>query len=259
MQPPFSPVLYAVLLFLGMLIMLEVGRRIAARVLRPGVKGDEGSYSTVEAAVLALFGLMIAFAFSGAASRFQEKRMLVAEEANAVETAYMRIDLVDQQVQPELREQFRQYVDARLEMYRRLPDMKAAAPAMDRAKRLQGDIWKTAIAATRRSVDDPAGARLLLPAVNDMIDVTTTRMVALQNHPPTVVYGLMFLLGLLCALLAGFRMASWPVRSWLHVLVFPLVTASVVYVTIDVEYPRVGLIRLDQADNVLAEVRAKME
>jgi hypothetical protein len=70
-------------------------------------------------------------------------------------------------------------------------------------------------------------------------------MIALQNHPPAIVYGLLFLLGLLCSLLAGIRMASGQRRNWLHWVTFSLVTASVVYVTIDMEYPRVGLIRLE--------------
>jgi hypothetical protein len=81
---------------------------------------------------------------------------------------------------------------------------------------------------------------------------------SLQNHPPTIIYGLLFFLGLLCALMAGFRMAVRPQRSWLHIVTFPLITAVVVYVTIDIEYPRVGLIRLELADQVLKELRERM-
>jgi len=96
---------------------------------------------------------------------------------------------------------------------------------------------------------------MLLPAVDQLVRVSTTRTMALQNHPPAVVYGMLFVLGLLCSLLVGFRM---PVRSWLHIVSFTLITTSVVYISLDMEYPRVGLIRLDHADKALKEVRAGM-
>ena len=93
MEPPVSPVLFSVLLFVGMLILLEIGRRIGVRRRPKESEGERGSLGTVEGAVFALFGLMMAFTFSGAATRFNEKRMLIAEEANTIETAYLRLEL----------------------------------------------------------------------------------------------------------------------------------------------------------------------
>jgi hypothetical protein len=257
MQPFIHPVLYAVLLFSGMLVMLEIGRRFAIRHHEAG-ETDKGSLGTVETAVFALFGLLIAFTFSGAASRFQEKRMLIAEEATAVESAYMLIDVLAPEAQPALRERFRHYADARLEIYHRLPDVQAATPAMARSKALQAEIWRAAVAASKLPGSDPSGARLLIPSVGNMVRIARTRLISLQNHPPSVVYGLLFFLGMLCSLLAGFRMASRFRRGWLHMVSFALVTAGVVYVTLDIEYPRIGLIRLEQADQALGEVRENM-
>ena len=94
MEPPISALLYAVLLFFGMLILLEAGRRFGVRRRPKESEGERGSLGTVEGAVFALFGLMVAFTFSGAATRFNEKRMLIAEEVNAIETAYLRLRLV---------------------------------------------------------------------------------------------------------------------------------------------------------------------
>src|SRR5262249_39241430 len=138
------------------------------------------------------------------------------------------------------------------------PDMKAAGPAIDRVKRLHDDIWSAAITANRLPSDDPATARMLLPAVDQMIRVAGVRMMSLQNHPPGAVYGLLLVLGLLCSLLVGFRMSVRLHRSWVHIVTFALVTSSVVYISLDIEYPRVGLIRFDRADRALTEVRASM-
>jgi hypothetical protein len=92
-----------------------------------------------------------------------------------------------------------------------------------------------------------------------MIDITTTRTMALQMHPPRIIHVLLFGLALICSLLAGYRAASGQHRSWLHILGFTLITVIVVYVILDVEYPRAGLFRLAAADQVLVNVRESMK
>src|SRR6201997_2651383 len=169
MEPPVSPVLYSLFLFLGMLILLETGRRLGVMRRPKESDGERSNLGSVEGAVFALFGLLMAFTFSGAASRFNEKRMLIAEEANAVETAYLRLHLVPQSA-PKIQDLFRQYVDSRLETYRRLPDMTAAKLAMAKTKRIQEEIWTESVAATREKSAHPAAAWVLLPALNNMID-----------------------------------------------------------------------------------------
>ncbi len=259
MNPPIPAPLFAVLLFLGMLILLETGRRVGVGRRSRESEGERGSLGTIEGAVFALFGLLMAFTFSGAASRFNEKRMLIAEEVNAVEVAYLRLELVSQEARPALRELFRQYVDSRLETYRKLPDMEAAGREMARSKKLQEEIWVEAVAATRLPGSHPAAGWLLLPALNSMIDIATTRAMALQTHPPGIVYVLLFCLGLVCSLLAGYRMAGGQHRSWLHILGFTAITVVIVYVALDIEYPRAGLFHLQSADQMLVELHERMK
>ena len=259
MEPPLSPLLFAVLLLLGMLILLETGRRLGVRRRAKESEGERGSLGTIEGAVFALFGLLMAFTFSGAALRFNEKRMLVAEEVNTIETAYLRLHLVPQGAQLSLQELFRRYVDSRLEIYRRLPNMQAAEMEMVESKKLQEEIWTEAVAATRLKDSHPDAGKLLLPGLNNMIDIATTRTMMLQVHPPRIIYGLLFGLGLLCSLLAGYRMASGQRRSWLHILGFTVITVIIVYVMLDVEYPRAGLIRLESADQLLVKTRESMK
>lgn len=258
MEPPIPPLLFAVLLFGGLLLMLEVGRRIGIRRRPKESEGERGSLGTIEGAMFALFGLVMAFTFSGAATRFNEKRALIAVEANSIETAYLRLNLLPQHAQPELQELFRRYLDSRLETYRRLPDMEAAEVEVAKSKKLQKDIWTKAVAATQLRDSHADAGKLLLPSLNSMIDVATTRGMALQNHPPSVIYVLLFSLGLICALLAGYRMAVGQRRSWLHIMSFAVMTVIIVYVIVDVEYPRAGLIRLQAFDQLLVDVRAGM-
>jgi hypothetical protein len=256
MEPPVPPLLFSLILFVGMLIMLEVGNRLGIKRRAKEAEVERGNLGEIDGAVFALFGLMMAFTFSGAASRFNEKRQLIAEEANTIGTAYLRLDLVPD-AETKLQELFREYMDSRLKTYRVLPDMKAAKLEMANANRIQQEIWTASVAATHLSGSHPAAALLLLPAVNSMIDITTTRTMALQLHPPRIIYALLFGLGLICSLLAGYRMAG-GYRSWLHILGFTLITVIIIYVMLDVEYPRTGLIRLEIADQVLVDLRQAM-
>lgn len=116
MKPPIPPLLFAVLFFVGMLLVLETGRRLGIRRRLKESEGERGSLGTIEGTVFALFGLVMAFTFCGAASRFNEKRMLIAEEVNTIETAYLRLHLVSQPARSEIQE-FRQNVDSRLNTY----------------------------------------------------------------------------------------------------------------------------------------------
>jgi hypothetical protein len=139
-----------------------------------------------------------------------------------------------------------------------MPDTQAAALEMAKSEQLQRQIWTNAVTATEVSGAHRDAGKLLLPALNNMIDITTVRTMSLQIHPPTIIYVLLFSLGLMCSVLAGYRMASAQHRSWLHVLGFTVITVVVVYVILDLDYLREGLIRLQSADQLLVKVREAM-
>lgn len=250
---------FAAGLFLGMLLCLEIGRRLGIRKLARDPEGAMSGLGAVEGAVFALYGLLIAFTFSGAPARFDARRQLAAEETNAIGTAYLRLDLLAPGSQPALRELFRKYLDSRLAAYHKLPDIEAAKTELSRSTEFQSEIWAKATEATRSPEAHPDAAKLLLPALNQMIDITTTRTMAARSHPPRIVFTLLFVLALLCSLLAGFGMAGSKQRSGLHILAFAAVTVITVYVILDIEYPRSGFIRLDAYDQALVELRESMK
>jgi hypothetical protein len=258
MTHALSVFLYTFGLFLGMLLFLEIGRRIAVRRMKKdsGTAGE--GVGAVDGAIFALLGLLIAFTFSGASARFDTRRQLIVEETNAIGTAYLRLDLFPAELQPALRESFRRYLDARIEVYRKLPDVAAAKAHLAKADELQKQIWRQAVAASRAEGALPAAPILLLPALNAMIDITTTRTMATLMHPPAIVFVMLFALALAASLLAGYGMTGNRVRSWFHMVGFALVVAISVYVILDLEYPRLGLIRVDAFDQALVDLRQSM-
>ena len=216
-----------------MLLLYEVGRRIGIVRLARDPGGVTNGSGPVEAAIFGLLGLLLAFTFSGAASRFEERRHLVAEETNAIGTAYLRVDLLPPDAQPALRQLFSRYVDARLKTFHSLADVAATQANLSATDALQHQIWSRALPASQQPGAAPDAQKLLLPALNQMFDITTTRTMATRNHPPTIIFYLLAGLSLLSALLIG-------------------------YVILDLEYPRLGLIRVDAADQVLMDLRKSM-
>ena len=237
----------ALLLFPAMVLLLELGRR-----LRRSGSTATGS-SAIEGAIFGLFGLLLAFTFSGAVSRYDNHRLLLTEEVNDIGTAYLRLDLLPPQMQPELRQLFRDYTNSRLGLFDAVGDEVTPETA-----RLQGTIWQRATTAAASPGAAPDAAKLLLPAIGDMIDITSTRQNAFNMHPPPVVYWLLFAFSGGSALMAGYSMKPGG-RDWVYSVALALAVTLTVYTILDVEYPRRGLIRLSDHDRMLISLRESMK
>lgn len=249
----------AVALFFGMLLCFEAGRRLGRKRLARDPDGVESGSGPVEAAVFGLLGLLLAFTFSGAADRFEGRRHLITEEANNIGTAYLRLDLLPAATQPALRDLFRSYVDTRITTYHDAADEAMTRSQVAKAHALQDEIWQQSVAATQQPGVPTSAGMLLLPALNAMIDITTTRVVSQDNHPPRVIFYLLGALSLVSSLLAGYVMCSTKVRSWFYMLTFSFTMSFTLFVIFDLEYPRFGIIRIDSADQTLIDLRESMK
>jgi hypothetical protein len=244
-------------LFVAMLVFLEIGHRLGRRRLERDPEAARAGVASVEGAVFALLGLLIAFTFSGAASRFDTRRHLIVDETTATSTAWSRVDLLPDEAQPAIRDSFRRYLDARLAAYRKLPDVDAAFRELAHAQRIQDELWARAIEALRPPSLAPVRILVLAP-LNQMFDVATARTLATRMHPPPVVFAMLGFVAIAGALFAGHAMAAARERSWLHVVGLPLAVAVAVFVIVELEYPRLGFIRVDDFDQALVELRATM-
>jgi hypothetical protein len=200
---------------------------------------------------------MIAFTFSMAASRFEVRRQLAVEETNDIGTAWRRLDLLPRDRQPALREDFRQYVDARIAVYQNVRNAAAVKDALLRTQQLQDDIWSHAVTACDEA-SSFAVTQLVLASLNTMIDITTTRTIVAQTHLPWLICAFLIASPPLCGVAAGLNAAPAPRRSLVHTLGFALLISITVFLILDLDYPRVGLVRLDVFDQALVELRNSM-
>src|SRR5262245_57029568 len=241
-------------LFVVIMLMLEWGRRAGTRQRARLMEGGAAGVGAVEASIFTLLGLLIAFTFQGASERFDTRRTLIVEEANDIGTAWLRTDLLPANARPAMRDLFLQYLDSRLQTYRSIPNMAAVQAELNRTAQLQGEIWKVAIESSRNE-GGTAVVVSLLPALNQMFDIVTTRTMAAKTHPPTILFVMLALMACAAAFMAGHGMSGTKVRSWVHNIGFAAVLAVTVFVILDMEFPRFGLIRVDSFDQVLVELR----
>lgn len=252
-------ILAVVGMFGATLGVLALGRRLGAYHYARDPEGAKFSPASVEGAVFGLMGLLIAFTFSGAAARFDERRQQVVQEANCIGTAWLRLDLLAPGFQRPLRENLRQYTDARIAVFQKLPDLAAANAELARAAALQNDIWKQAVTACRDAEAAPGASLLVLPALNEMFDMATTRTMSARAHVPREILGMLALLVLASALLMGYEMGKGKSLNWFHASAFVLVITLAIYVILDYEFPRIGMIRIRGFDAVFTELRQSMD
>lgn len=241
-------------LLIAMFGLFELGRRVGKRRLAADPSTGNSGQGPIEGAVFALLGLLLAFTFSGSTARFDTRRQLIVQETSAVQTAWLRTELLDSHARDTLRAELRNYVDARLAVTHS-DDTDGAA--RDKVSAIQNSLWEQAVNFTEGAA---AGTNrsLLLPSLNDMFSVVTARSAAMHTHVPWTVFIMVFVLMLACSLLAGFGMAASKQRSWLHIICFGGTLALTVCVIWDMEFPRRGFIRLDEADQLLIGLRATL-
>ena len=251
----------AIPIFLALLALIAlclrtgwwVGRR---RLATLGESANEG-LGAVDGAIFGMMGLLLAFTFTGAASRFDTRRDLIVQETNAIGTAWLRLDLLQQAPRDQARELFRRYLDQRLDVYRDVTDEARTEQSIAASAALQAQIWNLAMAQTKEDKSQPL-AQTLLPPLNDMFDIAGARILATRMHPHPTIFGMLLALVLVSAFLVGFSQAKVAKQSRSHFLGFALTTALALYIILDLEYPRIGVIRVDSFDQALIELRASM-
>ena len=251
-----APVL-SVALFFGMLLFLELGRRLSLHQLEKKGAATKTGVGAVDGVVYSLLGLLIGFTFSGAAARCDHRRELVAEQVTAIGIAWQRIDALPALVQPAIRDGFRRYVDAVIAAYKQPPrkgELFRESPAVARE---QDDIWTRSVAACL-APDGEKARMLLLPALNEMFGKVERERLARRMHPPSIIFIMLAVTAFAASVFAGYSMAG-SARNWMYVIGVAATISVAAYVILELEYPRLGAVRVSSIDETLVELRGTMK
>jgi hypothetical protein len=247
----------AIGLFLAMLLFLELGRRMGIRQVEKRGPEVRSGVGVVDGVVYGLLGLLLGFAFSGAAGRFDKRAELVLKEVNAMSTAWQRIDLLPPGPQTAIRPRFRHYVDAVIAAYEHAPGTEEESAERARGTHAQNELWTRSVAASLAPGGDPARIALL-PALNEMFDAVDTERLAQRLHPPLVIYFMLGVTALAASLFGGFALSKGP-RNRMYTVGVAATISVALFVILELESPRLGLIRIDAMDRAIVEVRATMK
>jgi hypothetical protein len=236
------PLVLLGVLILGAVASSEVGYRIG-RLVGPKDEAFDKQLGIVRGATFALVAFLLGFAFSGASARYVDRMDVIVKEANALGTAWLRADLLPEPARANLKAALRDYTVDRIALLQE----KDLQPILDRLTKVGGfqeRMWKATLEGTR---DNPQLMLLLMPPVNEVIDLHTTHLAAAMRHLPAAIFVALLASAGLSLALAAFGHGQVGRRFlWLDLL-YGLVLAASLWMTIDLEYPRYGLIRANLA------------
>lgn len=192
MFTPATGLISIIIFFILMMSCILLGQIIAKK--KPVTSG----LSVTEGAVLTLMGLLVAFTFSSASQRYDQRRALIIEETNAISTAYLRLDMLQPTDRLLLKKDFLSYISSRLAIYQAIPDFEAVAAELKKSKEIQARLWQDAISACKNT-KVLSTSMLILPSVNIMLDIANTRTAYTQFHPHYLIFTLLILVALLSA------------------------------------------------------------
>jgi len=208
--------------------------------------------STILGSLFGLLGLLLAFSFSLATSFLGIRREIIIDESNNIGTAILRSDLYSESERQLFRADFKQYIEARIDYFSNR-DIKTVLDAQDRSVKIQQQLWSRAMRLSRDSGYYVASMQMI-PALNNVIDISSKRYYVDSVHLPEPIIYLLVLLACACAFYVGYTVARKE-NDWLLVIGFCLLTSMVVFVIFDIDRPRRGLIKLDKINQSIMDLR----
>jgi hypothetical protein len=227
-----------------MIISVKSGQAISEKRKDTDVKRPEIS-SAVIAAMFALLGFILAFTYNMSESRFDKRRQHIVEESNNIGTALLRADLYPDSLRTILRQNFYQYILARIEYYKSGRDEDSINTVLNKATSFSGEIWQMVSRYAKDHPEQWVASGQMIPAVNSMIDIVSTRHSAVQSKVPALIILMLFLLCLATSFFSGYSFGKNK-PDWLIIFGFVFTISIVIYITFDLDRPRRGIIRSDK-------------
>jgi hypothetical protein len=247
-----STLVVAITLFILLITFYILGYRLRMRTVNKNPEHNVEDLGAINGTLLGLLALLLAFTFGMSNSRYDTRRQLVIEEANNIGTAILRTDIYPDSIRQLLRSHLKDYVNARIAFYQAGMDIERTVAEYVRAGEISNKIWSIAAAYAR--VDNiTTRTSELIPALNAMIDITTTRRAAGESTIPDSIMYFLFSLCLCSSFLLGYDRKNK--FDWIVVIGFALMLSATVFTIIDLDRPRSGLIDMDTPNQKIIELR----
>jgi hypothetical protein len=243
--------LIAVCVFLLILFFIWLGSAFRKYEQRKRKELGLKELGSLENSMLGLLGLLLAFTFGMALEKYTDRRHVIVEEANAIGTAILRADLYPDSVRTILRKEFQQYVEARIAYYEAGVNPQKIKLYLDTSEYYSNRIWKI-IADDSHDEANRVRTIEMVPAVNAVIDIVTTREESRLAKVPPLISLVLLLMIMVGSFLVGFDPKE---KSRTLVLSFAFIGSLTLYLILELDHPRRGLINLDAANQQIVNLR----
>jgi hypothetical protein len=233
-----------ILVIVLMLAFAEIGHRFGLRLHAAKDDARKGQIGGIQGAVLGLLGLLLGFTFAMAVERYDTRRALVVQEANAIGTTYLRASLLPDAHQASVKDLLRRYVDVRLQYWPAVDDPTQFAIGKRMIEDLQAQLWNHASEAAKEAPNDITAT--FIESLNETIDTDAERIAALRAVIPGGVWLLLVIISAFGCATTSYGGGADGARSKLGSVFLPLLITVVIVLIFDISHSRVGLIQLGQ-------------
>jgi hypothetical protein len=232
----------ALAVFLG---ALEVGYRLGQRRQDRTDDPDKSHTSALQGATLGLLALLLGFTFAMAVSRFDNRKTVIVDQANAIGTAELRSRLLGAPFAAQAAPLFRDHVETWIQFKNAGTDDAAVKAADRHASQIEHELWNIAREATAA---DPHSlpASLFTSAMNEVIDMHEKRWRSLEDRVPDPVIVLLFAVSALALGQVAYSCGLNGRRRQIANVTFAFAIALVLVVILDIDRPRHGLVQVSQ-------------
>ena len=203
---------------------------------------EEGPLNTVVGANLALLAFILAFTFGLTTDRFDARKIYMLEEVNAIETTWLRADLISEPKRTEVKDLLKEYVRLRVELAKNSEIVKEV---IEQSNSIQRRIWSIVTELVNEEPRNDAVNALFIESVNVMFDNQTKRItVTLSHRIPAMIWISLFVLTIFSMFAVGYLFGKMKKPNWFMILALSLAFAAVILVIIDLDSAR-GTIQID--------------
>lgn len=235
------PVALFGVLFIALLVVVEIGYRIALRIYVNGKAELHEEIVAARDAIGVLLSLLLAFTLAMVLTRYDSRKQLIVDEANAIGTTRLQAQMLAEPYRSEILALLQRYLDARMRFSDAGLDQEKLNASFSQANALLEEMWQRSVAIAQQSPTPITS--IFVQSLNATTDLSERRLAALENRIPGVLWLVLIFMSMLTCLLVGF---SFRRRAFLVILVWPLMISVVLALSADLDSPRTGLIQIGQ-------------
>jgi len=249
----FSSIAITATLFILIVIFNEIGFHIGRFIQDRTDTEIKTLTGAIQASILGLLALLLGFTFSMSMQRYDNRSQALISEANAIGTSILRVKLLPEHYHNKASTLLQEYLELRIaigkiDLTRRQERKKYNI----QIAKIQNDLWSLAVMAAQED-PRPVTSGAFMTSLNELIDSQGKRNALLQMHVPEVVLFLLFIVFIASGGILGYSSGLSGKRVVAPTIMVSFLIAMIVFIIIDLDRPKRGLIQVDQGSMIMLQ------